>query len=735
MEAATAAFIVLCLSPLAARSRGAGQSAAPSRPTVSAVRVDQPPTIDGRLDEDLWRRAAHLDRFVQERPVEGAQATESTDVYVAYDSERIYVGIHAHYSDAGLVRANRVDRDQIANDDSVTLFFDPFLDHLRGYAFSVNGYGVQRDALIGERDAANDPDGDATWNALYSSAGNLVEDGWTAELAIPFKSLRYPSRAAEEPHRWGFQIQREIRTKNERVSWAPIRNNVMGFLPQMGVLDGMTRLSTRRNLELLPTVTAVQQSRLSSTGTFARAGIGEVGIGVKFGVTSNLTLDFTANPDFSQIESDRPQIEVNQRFPLLYPELRPFFLEGAEIFRIQGAITYAHTRTIVDPQYGVKLTGKVGKTTLGVLMTNDEAPGKVDDPRDPGFGRTAHSAIVRAKHDLYPNSYVGAMVSDREFLGRSSRLALVDGQFRLGASHNFGIRAVRTDWQERAGVRHTGVAVDAGFRRDSNRHLNYQAIHFLISPDWKSDLSFVNRVDQRRSIAGVGYRWWPGNWIVNCAPRLNVSQVHNWARTLTDRQADFTGDVQFARNVSVNANVLRALERYREIDFYKTRFSVTSTVNTNRNVMVTAKIDQGDQIRFSADPYLGRTTVYSLGLTLRPLSRVQALVNLDTTKFTDVRTDTEVFDVKILHTVTTYQFTDRLLVRNIIDVNTLDKTLGANVLVTYRVNAGTVFFIGYDDRYRRGDMLTFVNSPARFPADYRPTNRAAFLKLQYLYRR
>jgi hypothetical protein len=163
---------------------------------------------------------------VQTRPLDGVPATEQTEVYIAYDSQGLYFGIYAHYSDASLVRANRVDRDRTENDDTVTVFFDPFLDQQSGYSFAVNGYGVQSDSLVKGTggfggQGVQTVEGDTSWNALFQSAGQLVEDGWTAEMVIPFKSLRYPARGGGEAHRWGFQIQREIHSKQETAAWAP----------------------------------------------------------------------------------------------------------------------------------------------------------------------------------------------------------------------------------------------------------------------------------------------------------------------------------------------------------------------------------------------------------------------------------------------------------------------------------------------------------------------------------
>ena len=181
----------------------------------------------------------------------------------------------------------------------------------------------------------------------------MVADGWTAEMRIPFKSLRYPSRAARgSDHRWGFQITRIIRDKSEAQSWSPISRGVAGQLTQFGVLEGLSDLSRSRNLEFLPELTGFRFGSLDTgTGAYSTEAIraGELGLGVKYGLTPNLTADITYNPDFSQIESDRPQIETNQRFALFYPEQRPFFLEGQEIFQTATPLTLVHTRTIVDP--------------------------------------------------------------------------------------------------------------------------------------------------------------------------------------------------------------------------------------------------------------------------------------------------------------------------------------------------------------------------------------------------
>ena len=359
LHAQSAAPDTLTLQGAQGRGRGAGPragAASTGRPTLTAVRAAMPPTIDGRLDDAIWRTAPLIDTFVQEEPVEGAMATEKTEVRVTYDSQKLYFGIYAHYSDVGLRRANRSDRDKLDNDDTVSVILEPFLDYIRGYSFSVNGYGVQSDSMIVVQNAQSNAGGNLTYNALYYSGGQLVDDGWTAEMSIPFKSLRYPGRQPGETHRWGFQVRREIRSKDESVVWSPVSRANPNFLTQIGLLTGMTDFSTEHNFELLPTFTAVQTGTLNTaTGAFSHADVEEGGVDLKYGINSNLTLDFTYNPDFSQIESDNQQIEVNRRFAINFPELRPFFLEGREIYEIPGDFRPVQTRRIVDPRYAAKL--------------------------------------------------------------------------------------------------------------------------------------------------------------------------------------------------------------------------------------------------------------------------------------------------------------------------------------------------------------------------------------------
>ena len=738
------------------------------RPSVRPERTTAAARIDGALDDPMWERATRITEFVQQRPLDGAPATEDTEVHIAYDDDNLYFGIRAHYSDPALIRANRADRDQTFIDDTVAVYFDPFLDQQRAYVFSVNGYGVQADSLLessaertpggggggggggrpggggrtpgsgrGGMSAAlaaslgAPPTGDLSWDALFDSAARLAADGWTAEMAIPFKSLRYPERGPGEPHRWGFQIVRTIFGKDEADVWSPVSRGVAGFLTQMGLLDGLTGLSTSRNLEILPTVTAIRIGSLDAgTGAFEETTQPEGALNLKYGVTPNLTADFTYNPDFSQIESDTPQIEVNQRFPLFFPELRPFFLEGQEVFTVPGQVNLLHTRTIIDPRYGGKLTGKVGNTTLGVLVANDEAAGRRDGLPADAIGKTSQVFAGRARYDLYAESSVGVMATGREFIDAYSRVAAVDGRFRLGRTSSLTMLYAGSQHRDDEGAERTGPTAHVAYDR-RGRNLSYGASFDTVDPNFRTDTGFVQRVDTRSARGNAGYQWWPDNLVINWGPFASYGRIYDFAGTLQDEQTGAGVRATLANGIITVANVNRDLERYGGLDFLKTSAFIGGGASASRKVAFGGFLNWGDQIRYGDDPFLGRSVNTTVFANLRPTSRLSADLTLITSRLHDPMTEALVFDVKILRTFTTYQLTNRLSLRNIMEFNSLNRTLGANVLFTYRVNAGTVFFVGYDDHYQQGDLFDAV----RFPTTaLRQTNRAFFTKLSYLFR-
>ena len=740
----TPAIVIDGPPPPAAVPRGDGL-----RATIG--RTPQPPRIDGRLDDAVWQTATHITEFTQMAPVEGAPGTERTEVWMAYDSDNMYFAFYAHYSDPGMMRINRADRDDIRGDDQMAVLFDPFLDQQRAYQFEVNGYGVQADSLVNADGTTGRSSsmmssqssssrssqrsrgirGDDSWNALFATSGQIVEDGWTAEMAIPFKSLRYPARAGGELHRWGFQITRRIRGKSEAQSWSPVSRAVVGQLTQFGILEGLENLSQSRNLEILPELTGLRFGTLDGdTGRFdQRDPVGDIGVGIKYGITPNLTVDLTYNPDFSQIESDRPQIETNQRFALLYPEQRPFFLEGQEIFQMSTPLNLLHTRTIVEPRFGGKLTGKVGNTTLGVIVADDEAAGRLDDRTDPRFGGTAQTVVGRARYDFYSESYLGAIMTAREFGHEHNRVAGVDGRFRLSQTHRVSFMAVGSSTQHETEGALGGPALEADFTHQG-RHLGYGASYSSIDPEFRTDSGFLPRVDLRQATADLSYRWWPESTLMTWGPSLTYVRLYDHAGVLQDEQIQGLISFQFRNNCMVRSIFSRDLERYQGIDFRKTGYGSFGGCS-GRILSIFGGFNVGDGILFSDSPFLGRSTAYNVIVSAKPTTRLSTRIRAISSRFVNPVGNAELFDVKIFRTETTYQFTERFLLRHIMEHNTLSMTLGNNLLLTYRINAGTVAFLGYDDRFQRG---TRINDTLFLTTALQRTNRAVFGKLSYLFR-
>ena len=772
------------------RRTGGGGGFAPTplgRPTAVIERTNNPPEIDGRLDDSVWETAAHLTDFIQIAPIEGAPGTEETEVWMAYDSDHLYFAFYAHYSRPETMRINRADREEIRGDDRMSILFDPFLDQQRAYQFEVNGYGVQSDSIVnadgstgfsrssasGSASRGSGPRrsggsgmsssgqfgirGDDSWNALFDSAGRVVSDGWTAEMRIPFKSLRYPSRGRGQPHRWGFQITRVIRDKSEAQSWSPISRGVAGQLTQFGALEGLSDLSASRNLEFLPEVTGFRFGELdTASGAYAEDDpTGQLGFGVKYGITPNLTADFTYNPDFSQIESDRPQVETNQRFALFYPEQRPFFLEGQEVFQTATPMTLVHTRTIVDPRFGGKLTGKVGQATLGVVVADDEAAG--------GPGDAAQTVLGRARYDFYAESYLGGIMTAREFGADYNRVAGVDGRFRLGRTHRLSFLAAGAEtrcstgpspgsllaacgeggWTaDGAAGSISGSAVEADFSKQG-RNLSYNAAYSRIDPGFWTDTGFLPRLDLQQASGTASYRWWPESTLMTWGPSVTYLRLYDHAGVLQDEQLQGSASFSFRNNMAVTGMVNRDLERYEGFDFRKTGFGFFGVMSA-RILSIYGGYNWGDGIYYqdTAAPWLGWSTVGNVNFRFQPTSRLRTEFTMVSSHLVEPTTETAAVDVKIFRTRTTYQFTDRLLARYILEHNTAAETLGNNVLFTYRVNAGTVIFLGYDDRYQRGDLLLAADArrlaqladPLFNPSGLLRQNRTFFGKISYLFR-
>ncbi len=417
---------------LLVQSSTAGVVEGKGSPTADIPRLEAPVRIDGVLDEPVWSRATRLTGFWQYQPVDGRPAEEQTEVLVWYAPDAIHFGVIAHDGVPAAIRATVADRDNIDNEDQIVLDIDTFHDRRRAFFFGVNPLGVQSDGVRSEgagQVTSLVPGGiDKNPDFVWESKGRITDRGYEIEIRIPFKSLRYPGG---ERHTWGFNVTRIVQRTGYTDTWTDVRRANASFIGQEGAIGGLHDLRHGVTVEAQPFVTATANgSRDPVGGEFDREDVDpDAGLNLRLGFTS-YALDATLNPDFSQVESDEGQVTVNERFALFFPEKRPFFLEGIELFGTPQTLVY--TRRIVDPKAGVKLTGKFGQLGVAHLTAVDET----------GDG-DAWFNITRLRRDFGRSSIAGVTFTNRDQGGAHNRVLAGDfryvwglyfTQFQYGAS-------------------------------------------------------------------------------------------------------------------------------------------------------------------------------------------------------------------------------------------------------------------------------------------------------------
>jgi hypothetical protein len=475
--------------------------------------------IDGRLDDEAWVGAPLLTGFTQFDPVEGVPETEPTQIRFLVTEEALLFGVLARDEEEGGVRATLTKRDGFGrSDDYVRIILDTFDDGRRGYVFQVNPLGVQGDGVWLEGSGGRgDP---IDWNPdfLWESAGVLTDSGYSAELKIPLKSLRFPGTEVQD---WGLQVVRRIQRSGQQASWAPISGEKANRLAQSGKIRGLTGLEPGRFAEVNPVLTAVRSGSWDSSASALRRGAptGEMGLNVAYGITSNLTLDATLNPDFSQVESDAGQITVNERFALYLPEKRPFFLEGTDVFSMPRQLVY--TRSVANPRGAAKLSGKVGALSMAYIGAVDETSG--------AYGNAAVN-LFRLKGDLGESSSLGFAYTDRTVSGEQFNRALgLDGRFVLGRRYAFDVMAAGSADGVSGEDTRWGSLLFARLKRAS-RHFSLNASFEDVGEDFYARSGFIRRVGVTRLESRIGYTWRGGQGALVESWGPSVEAQGYWAR-------------------------------------------------------------------------------------------------------------------------------------------------------------------------------------------------------------
>jgi hypothetical protein len=731
----------ICALSGAIAPHAAGDEPSPP-PSITIPRLSHALTLEELLSGHAGRRTAVVEDFVQRDPREGEPASQRTTAYLGYDRKNLYVGFVCLDRNPELIRAHVTHRDAIWGDDHVGVSIDTYHDHRHAYAFSVNPLGIQEDSLQTELQGR-----DETFDTVWDSRGQLTPRGYVALMTIPFKSLRF---APDDEQTWGIILSRSIPRNDEYSTWPQISRAVSGRLIQEAEVRGLEAIRPGRNVQLIPYGYFSSRRCLDpDTGQFVRDRLhGRLGLDAKWVLASNLTLDATVNPDFSQVESDQPQITVNRRFEVFFPEKRPFFMENSNYF--DTPIPVVFTRRIADPQFGLKLTGKTGPYTIAALAADDRGPGETVTPDDPSFGQRAYFDILRLSRDIHRESAVGLIWSDWEFRQAFNRVAGFDGRWKISRNTGLGFQVLKSFSRDLEGTNKQGRAIFLGIDRFS-RHWNSSLAYDEISPGFDVVSGYIPRVDYRSLGGFAGYTFRPeGRWVVAWQPYLSGGVLLDSHNVRQDYSANPGFWVEFVQATRVFGHLRYKRERYEGTDFLKRGYQLG--VRTRRSRWFSARLsyEWGQQINFSppegSDSFLGQGNEVSLFMTVRPTTRLAVENTVLENRFLTISDNQNIFNNNIFRSKWNYQFSPRLSLRvigqysNVLPASELSsleytKQFTGDFLVTYLVHPGTALYVGYSNLLENYDRQAVEQAALleRSRAGLLSTAAGLFVKFSYLY--
>ena len=703
---------------LAAAPASAVEKLAPLRP----YKTDAPPVIDGVLDDAAWRMAPSETGFKTWNPDFGKDMHESTVVYYAFDRENLYFAFRCNDRRPDMIKASVAARDAIVTGDWICINLDSFNDQQALYAFYVNPLGIQGDSRY--QGGKEDYSADFVW----FSAGRITDEGYTIEMRIPFKSIRYQSR---EPVAMGIIFERRISRFSEGGTYPPL-DPAQGpnFLTQTRTLL-FEDIRHYTLLELLPAVTYSRNSLLDQGSLRAQQGTGDLSLTIKYGLTSQLILDGTVNPDFSQVESDAGQVDFNLRYALYYPEKRPFFLEGQDKFNFGanasgdplGAVV--HTRTIADPYLAFKLDGKLsGQNYLTSIYAMDELPSESPHP-------SAHFAIVRYKHSLSQDSYVGGFLTGRFEGGHYNSLAGTDGQIRLSPSSQFGYHLFLSRTKSESSAAVTDHALGLQYDYQSRNMIISAALQDL-GENFLTETGYLTRNGITRLKLGFLPRIYPkSDFWLRIDPIFHSFQIRDKFSGLYETENSFDLRFVLPRSSSVQIGGKAANEIFRGEKFGRSGLRLRAVTQFTKRLYFSLVYQYGRKIRYVDDPYPGRGSDASLGLEYLPTDNLHMEIGLAYSDFTRSADSKKEYDYAILRSLNTYQVNKYLFFRAIVEYNSFYKRLVTDFLASFTYIPGTVIHVGYGALYEK----TAWRDDAYVPADrFLESQRGFFFKASYLWR-
>ena len=748
-------------------------------PLSRIPRVHRAPKLEDFLENQPREVELTVTDFRQNSPGDGTPATEPTTAYLSYDDKNLYV-VFVCQDESGAVRAHLSRREGSDQDDGAGVLLDTFRDFHRAYFFFSNPLGVQTDAIYTEGQGY-----DLSFDTLWGNAGRVTKNGYVVFFAIPFKSLRF-SHGPEQT--WGVALYRTILRKSEYDYWPYVTQRVEGLTQQFAPVGGIENVSPGRNIQLIPYGLLASDHFLIQPGggappMFLDKFEHRAGLDAKFVVKDSLSFDFTLNPDFSQVESDDPQVTVNQRFAVFFPEKRPFFIENAAFFATP--IDLFFSRQIAQPQFGSRMTGKLGKWTLGALAIDDRQPGQgfTSGPYD----TRAVDGVVRVTREFGNQSYIGGFFSSRDFADTSNRVASIDARLKFSKNWVADVQGVHswTRQNARAGQNCLSFQQNAqGFGSQQGNALwadaSYSGRHFVFttnyndfSPNFCTELGFVNRIDIRQNNAFAAYFWRPNTGkVIDFGPTVSETVDWNHNGVLQDWGAGLGFQADLRKQTTISINRGEAYERLGNFEFRKHSTSLFLATQPYKWISLSARYARGTGENFfpppGVPPFLGNVQRVNFGFTLRPSSRLRLdetliyyrLGTRDGSVPPPFSPGHSIFNNYLNRTKFNYQFTKELSLRLILDYNAtiantqlfdLQRSLGGSddlngpfaptkqfttdVLLTYLLHPGTAVYLGYNNGY--SDLNLRAGAPVPITVQGAPNNstsRLFFVKVSYLLR-
>ncbi len=729
---------------LASGTRSQETAKKPAAATFALSAAPSKVRIDGVLDEEAWQKAAVMKLIYEWLPGDNVPPPVDTDCLVTYDRDKFYIAFRCFDPEPKKIRAHLMDRDAtdtLIQDDHISVIIDPFNDERRGFQFRVNPLGVQADANFSESEGYED----FSWDAIWEAAGKITNWGYAIEIAIPFNQLRFPKGTASQT--WGISAERSWpRNVRHRITSHRRDRDTACLLCQFNKLTGIEGITPGRNLEFDPTLTA---NRTDVRNDFPAGPMeagkvkAEPGITARWGVTPNLILNATANPDFSQVEADVAQLEVNTRFALYYPEKRPFFLEGGDFFLTPLQAVF--TRTVADPAGGVKLTGKIGRSAIGFFGAYDRInnlifPSNQGSASESLDGDVA-SGVFRYRHDVGRNSTVGVLYTGRAAEDYYNHVLGFDGFLQISRTKSLSFQYLHTETEYPLSLARRYGQPEKPFGGNGAtiilQHLGRDWVYWLnlnaLSANFRADYGFVPQVDIRQAQANLIRLLWgkPNGWFTQIQFGFQGYRTESIKGRMTDQllrlYALYQGPYQSTLQVAAGPS-----KEYYEGKVYDlNRLQLFAEVKPFSGAVFQLTARTGDAIDYANSR---KADVLDLSPALEYNFSRHFNFNLAHVFERLSFGGRKIYTANLLQGKLVYNFNVRTFIRVIVQYQNLARdpelygfpvpktsdSVFTQFLFSYKINPQTVLFLGYSD-----------NSFGTQGIDITRTDRTFFVKLGY----